>query len=128
MRVRTGSAYGGGSIVYGGLLVRPREELFDRIFPPSLRYRDMQPYYDRVAGMLGIGTVPEDILQEHGIVILEPDVPPLQGVKGAGCARMWRSRNRRRISTPPVNGAPNAAVATKHAGVSQASRVQPSSQ
>ncbi len=61
MRVLTGSAYGGGSIVYGGLLVRPREELFDRIFPPSLRYQDMQPYYDTVADMLGIGTVPEDI-------------------------------------------------------------------
>jgi len=61
MRVLTGAAYGGGSIVYGGLLVRPRAELFDRIFPPSIRYRDMQPYYDRVAGMLGIGVVPEDI-------------------------------------------------------------------
>jgi len=61
MRVLTGAAYGGGSIVYGGLLVKPPEELFDRVFPPSVRYRDLEPYYDRVAGMLGVGTVPEDI-------------------------------------------------------------------
>jgi len=61
MRVLTGSAYGGGSIVYGGLLVKPPQELFHRIFPPSIRYSDLQPYYDRVAGMLGIGLVPDDI-------------------------------------------------------------------
>lgn len=63
MRVLSASAYGGGSIVYGGLLVKPPKELFRQVFPDSVEYTALQPYYDRVADMLGIGTVPDDIYQ-----------------------------------------------------------------
>ncbi len=63
MRVLSGSAYGGGSIVYGGLLVKPPEALFRQVFPETIDYTALQPYYDRVEEMLGIGTVPDDIYQ-----------------------------------------------------------------
>jgi len=65
MRVLTASAYGGGSIVYGGLLVKPREAFFQEVFSDTIRYSDLLPYYDRVADMLGIGTVPEDIYRSE---------------------------------------------------------------
>jgi len=61
MRVLTASAYGGGSIVYGGLLVKPPEHLFRQVFPETIRYSELEPYYGRVAEMLGISAVPEDI-------------------------------------------------------------------
>ena len=63
MRVLTGACYGGGSIVYGGLLVKPPEDLFRQVFPQEIDYAQMIPYYQRVARMLEIGTVPEDIYQ-----------------------------------------------------------------
>ncbi len=61
MRVLTGACYGGGSVVYGGLLVKPPEHLFRQVFPQEIDYGEMETYYRRVARMLEIGTVPDDI-------------------------------------------------------------------
>ena len=63
MRVLTGAAYGGGSIVYGGLHVKPNPELFNQIYPDELSFSDLEPYFDRVGNMLEISPVPEDIYQ-----------------------------------------------------------------
>jgi len=63
LRVLTGSCYGGGSIVYGGLLVKPPEHLFSQVFPPEIGYSEMEPYYQRVDDMLVREPVPEDIYQ-----------------------------------------------------------------
>jgi cholesterol oxidase len=61
--VLTGACYGGGSIVYGGLHVKPPRDLFHMVFPPDIDYDALSSYYQRVGDMLGIGTVPDDIYQ-----------------------------------------------------------------
>lgn len=61
LRVMTGSAYGGGSIVYGGLYVKPPKNLFEQVFPPELSYDEMGIYYDRVGQKMGISSAPEDV-------------------------------------------------------------------
>lgn len=63
LRVLTGAAYGGGSIVYGGLHIKPPEYLFNQAFPAELNYSEMETYYQRVDNMLNISTVPDDIYQ-----------------------------------------------------------------
>ena len=63
LRVLTGSCYGGGSIVYGGLHVKPRKDLFEQVYPPEICYDELAPYYERVSSKLGLSTIPEDILQ-----------------------------------------------------------------
>ena len=62
-RVLTGAGYGGGSIVYGGLHVKPPRHLFNRVFPPEIDYDELETYYQRVDDTIGVGTTPEDILQ-----------------------------------------------------------------
>jgi cholesterol oxidase len=62
LKVLTGAAYGGGSIVYGGLYVKPPRHLFERVFPAQVSYDDMAPYYQRVDAKVGISSVPDDVL------------------------------------------------------------------
>ncbi len=62
LRVLTGSAYGGGSIVYGGLYVKPPRHLFEQVFPSEITYDEMAPYYQRVDDMIGLSSVPSDVM------------------------------------------------------------------
>jgi cholesterol oxidase len=62
-RVLSGACYGGGSIVYGGLHVKPPKHLFEQVFPPEIDYDELETYYQRVGDLIGISTIPEDILQ-----------------------------------------------------------------
>lgn len=62
LRVLTGAAYGGGSIVYGGLYVKPPRHLFERVFPAEVSYDEMETCYRRVDAMIGLGSVPADVL------------------------------------------------------------------
>ncbi len=61
MHVYRGTAVGGGSIVYGGISVKPTEDLFYKIFPTGISYQELLPHYERVRHMLNITTVPEDV-------------------------------------------------------------------
>ncbi len=64
MQVITGAGVGGNSLVFGGIMVQPSKEMFHRSFPTSIDYETMdQDYYPRVAKMLRIATIPDDILQ-----------------------------------------------------------------
>ncbi len=63
LRVLTGACYGGGSVVYGGLVVKPPQFLFEEVFPQEINYNDMNTYYQRVADMINISTVPNDVFQ-----------------------------------------------------------------
>ena len=61
--VRTGAGVGGGSLVYNGIMLQPRRELFDAAFGGTIDYDEMtQVYYPRVRQILGMSTIPEDIL------------------------------------------------------------------
>ncbi len=65
LRVLTGSCYGGGSIVYGGLLVKPPKFLFENVFPDAINYDELETYYQRVADMLHISVAPDDVFQSE---------------------------------------------------------------
>jgi cholesterol oxidase len=57
-----GAGVGGGSLVFGGVLLQPRQEVFEQVFP-QIRYRDMKDvYYPRVLSAISGGTIPDDIL------------------------------------------------------------------
>ena len=57
-----GACLGGGSLVYGGVLIQPQRDVFSQVFP-QINYDDMdQVYYPRVIAQIGAGRIPEDIL------------------------------------------------------------------
>jgi cholesterol oxidase len=57
-----GAGVGGGSLVYHGMTLQPTEALFSHVLP-QLNYADFaHTYYPRVANMLSIATIPDDVL------------------------------------------------------------------
>ncbi len=58
-----GAGVGGGSLVYGGVMIRPPREVFTRVVPASVDFDELdRVHYPRVAGRIGIGTIPDDVL------------------------------------------------------------------
>jgi ankyrin repeat protein/choline dehydrogenase-like flavoprotein len=59
----TGAGVGGGSLVYGGILIQPTERLFQEIFPASIDYGEMNAvYYPRVRSVIHTEPIPDDVL------------------------------------------------------------------
>ncbi len=53
---------GGGSLVYGGVLIQPQRDVFNTLFS-QINYDDMDSiYYPRVIAQIQAGRVPDDIL------------------------------------------------------------------
>jgi cholesterol oxidase len=62
MIVGCGAGLGGGSLVYGGVLLQPRQEIFQKALP-FLNYNDFATkYYPRVLSKVSGGPIPDDIL------------------------------------------------------------------
>jgi cholesterol oxidase len=60
--VGCGAGLGGGSLVYGGVLLQPLRELFEQALP-QLNYDDFNNiYYPRVLSHVSGGPIPDDIL------------------------------------------------------------------
>ena len=60
--VVTASGVGGGSLIYANIHIRPDQGLFeDPRWPAEIDRGALDPYYDRVAGMLGVRPLPEEI-------------------------------------------------------------------
>lgn len=60
--VGLGAGLGGGSLVYGGVLLQPRREIFQQALP-NISYDDMATkYYPRVLQKVSGGPIPDDIL------------------------------------------------------------------
>lgn len=63
MDIRNGAGVGGGSLVYNSILLQPRREIFERVFPRSVNYDEMdQIYYPRVREIIDPQPIPDDIL------------------------------------------------------------------
>jgi cholesterol oxidase len=61
--VYSGAGYGGGSLVYGGILIAPREDVFNGLFSQELSYEDfVMDYYPRVRSRMSVSPMPDDIL------------------------------------------------------------------
>jgi cholesterol oxidase len=54
---------GGGSLVFGGIMIQPPRDLFQSVFPKDVDYTEMEEvYYPRVRAMLRTARIPDDIL------------------------------------------------------------------
>lgn len=61
--IGAGAGVGGGSLVFNALVVKPRRELFQRLFPRGIDYDEMEDvYYPRVKEIIGSAPIPGDIL------------------------------------------------------------------
>jgi len=59
--VVTASGVGGGSLVYANIHIRPDPVVFeDPKWPAPINRQFLEPYYDKVAKMLGVAPVPDD--------------------------------------------------------------------
>ncbi|HEY0807800.1 MAG TPA: GMC family oxidoreductase N-terminal domain-containing protein, partial [Pseudonocardiaceae bacterium] len=57
-----GAGVGGGSLVYHGMTIQPTAKVFAEVLP-QLDYGELASlYYPRVAAMLGVATIPDDVL------------------------------------------------------------------
>ena len=57
-----GACVGGGSLVYGGVLIQPRQAVFESVFP-FISYAEMDAvFYPRVIRQIGASPVPDDVL------------------------------------------------------------------
>lgn len=54
------AGYGGGSLVYANVIVRPPAEVFDDRWPAAYSREALDPYFDLVAHMLGVRPVQDD--------------------------------------------------------------------
>ncbi len=62
MNVYTGAGVGGGSLVYGGMTVKPTQNHFEQVFPSEIDFTQMDAmYYPRVKAMLDAQTIPLDL-------------------------------------------------------------------
>jgi len=62
--VMAGAGYGGGSIVWGGLYVQPKKEIFELVFPNQISYDELAAtYYPRAKSMMQASIMPDDIFQ-----------------------------------------------------------------
>ena len=61
--IGAGAGVGGGSLVFNGIIVKPRRELFERLFPREIDFDEMEDVcYPRVKGIIDSAPIPEDIL------------------------------------------------------------------
>ncbi len=59
--VLNGTGYGGGSIAWGGVMVKPEEQIFKKVFPKEISWEELQLHYDEVARRLGRASLPDDV-------------------------------------------------------------------
>jgi cholesterol oxidase len=61
--IGAGAGVGGGSLVFNAIIVKPRRELFERVFPREVNFDEMEEvYYPRVRRILRSAPIPDDIL------------------------------------------------------------------
>lgn len=61
--IGAGAGVGGGSLVFNAIIVKPRRELFERLFPNEIDFDEMEGvYYPRVKRIIHSAPIPDDIL------------------------------------------------------------------
>jgi cholesterol oxidase len=61
--VAAGAGVGGGSLVYNGIMVQPRRDLFQRVLPSQIDYDEMDSvFYPRVRSVIKPSPIPQDLL------------------------------------------------------------------
>ena len=60
MGVAQGAGVGGGSLIFANVVVDANEGTFDQGWPAEITHEELRPYYDRVARMLNVQTLPSN--------------------------------------------------------------------
>ncbi len=61
--IGAGAGVGGGSLIFNAIIVKPRRELFERLFPRALVFGEFEDeYYPRVKRIIRSAPIPDDIL------------------------------------------------------------------
>jgi cholesterol oxidase len=61
--IGNGAGVGGGSLVFNAIIVKPRREMFERLFSNAIDFDEMeQVYYPRVKEVIQSAPIPDDIL------------------------------------------------------------------
>jgi len=58
MWVAQGAGVGGGSLIYANISINARPEAFNSGWPSQINYEVLEPYYERVRGMLDSRPLP----------------------------------------------------------------------
>jgi cholesterol oxidase len=82
MLVVQGAGYGGGSLIYANVQIRPPADVFDDGWPSGYSRAALDPYYDLVAYMLDVVPVQEDPATG--------ELPPKTRLTEAAAARLGR--------------------------------------
>jgi cholesterol oxidase len=69
MSVVAGSGVGGGSLIYANVSVEAKPDIFNSGWPSEINYATLKPYYDQVADMLGVQTVPDNQLSKRTVLM-----------------------------------------------------------
>ncbi len=56
--VAQGAGVGGGSLCYSSVVIKAQPEQFEQGWPSEITYNELLPYYDRVAEMLRVKSIP----------------------------------------------------------------------
>ncbi len=65
MTVFQGAGVGGGSLVYANISTEARPDVFEQGWPEAITYRELKPYYDRVARFMNVQKVPANQVPER---------------------------------------------------------------
>jgi cholesterol oxidase len=65
MIVAQAAGVGGGSLTYSSVVLEAPSSCFDRGWPPEITYSTLKPYYDTVARVLNLQTLPDGQLTER---------------------------------------------------------------
>jgi cholesterol oxidase len=65
MTVSQAAGVGGGSLVYSMVALEAHPSLFDRDWPAEITYAELKPYYDTVARVMNLQTVPDGQLTQR---------------------------------------------------------------
>lgn len=65
MVVAQSAGVGGGSLAYSSVHLEAHPSLFESDWPTEVTYAELKPYYDTVATMLSLQTVPDDQLTDR---------------------------------------------------------------
>jgi cholesterol oxidase len=61
--VGAGAGVGGGSLIFNAIIVQPRREMFERLFPRALDFGEFEDeYYPRVKRIIRAAPIPDDVL------------------------------------------------------------------
>jgi cholesterol oxidase len=69
MRVATGAAVGGGSLIYANISVEAPASVFDSGWPREITFRELKPYYDAVASYMAVQEIPDNQLSDRGKLV-----------------------------------------------------------